>query len=223
MKWGWNISALFYELGYSKLMHEIDGYTLGWLQGLQKLDNARVLDVGAGTGEIDFKLVRAGAREVVAIENNPLMLWRLRSKKKKVQVYEKIKIVDDDVNSGAIVRSGPEPYDVELFRRCLYGSDEENIAILQQGYKLLRNKGLIFIVHPEADKTKYFDNGFNGCAISHMLKWSVADIGSRIAIKYHRYRKEELEELCKTACPDAHISSYPPIRPAYNILTIQKL
>ena len=224
MNWGWYISALFYEVAYSKLMHDIDGYTLGFLAHADKLENSRILDVGAGTGNIDFKLIDAGARKVVSIENNPAMLWRLNAKRKKKQVYfEKTEIKPDDMYSGIIKELGnQERFDVELFRRCLYKEKHLVTEILEQGFDCLHDDGIMFIVHPERDKNRYLDNGFGGIALSHFLKWHISEVGKRIAIDYHRYTQEELVSICKDACRDSCIQVYSPLRPAYNIITVIK-
>ncbi len=223
MNEGWNISAIFYELSYSKLMHDIDGYTIGFLANAGKLKGSRILDAGAGTGNIDFKLVDAGADKVVAVENNPAMLWRLNSKRKKKQEYEdKIHIVDKDMYEGVFDEIANGRFDVQLFRRCLYGSEDKVKHLLSQSYENLSDDGIIFIVHPEADKEKYFDNGFGGVALSHVLKWHISNFGSKTMIDYKRYTQGQLEALCKESCPDSLIEFYSPIRPAYNILTISK-
>ena len=225
MKWGWNLSALFYELSYSKLMHEIDGYTIGFLDNLGKLENSRILDIGAGTGNIDFKLIQGGAKEVIAIENTPAMILRLESKIRKQPEYiKKIKVIKQDAYNGIIQNLGEnEKFDVELFRRVLYKKEDEVRRLLGEGFKSLNDDGIMFIVHPEADKRKYFDNGFEGIALSHVLKWHITDIGETISsIEYNRFTKTELETILKESCPDSYVKNHTPIRPAYNIFTIMK-
>lgn len=224
MKWGWYLSALLYELSYSKLMHDIDGYTIGFLAQAEKLKNSRILDVGAGTGNIDFKLLEAGASEIVAIENNPAMVHKIKSKTALNPDYsERIKVIEKDMYSGVIENIGNcKKFDVELFRRCLYSSEEKVVEVLKEGFKQLNDNGIMFIVHPEANKRKYFDNGFGGVALSHVLKWYISNIGSKTAIEYNRYNVDKLEKMCKEACPGSKVQAYTPIRPAYNILSITK-
>ena len=224
MKWGWYLSALLYELSYSKLMHDIDGYTIGFLAQAEKLKDSRILDVGAGTGNIDFKLLEAGASEIVAVENNAAMVHRIKSKTASRPNYNgKIKVIEEDMYSGVIGNTGNcKKFDVELFRRCLYGSEEKVAGVLREGFEQLNDNGIIFIVHPEADKKKYFDNGFGGTAWSHVLKWHISNIGSKTAIEYHRYNVDKLEGICKEACPGSKVQVYTPIRPAYNILSVTK-
>ncbi|MFT4304000.1 MAG: class I SAM-dependent methyltransferase [Candidatus Woesearchaeota archaeon] len=224
MKSGWSLSASFYdEISYSKLMHDIDGYTNGFLAGSGKLKDSIVLDFGAGTGNMGFKLVEAGAKKVIAIENDPIMLKILHSKRKKKEKYqERIDVIEKSMYDGIFDDIKNQRFDVQLFRRCLYGTEENVRHLLSESFNNLNENGIMFIVHPEADSTKYFSDGFGGIAISHVLKWYISNLGKMLGMEYNRYTQNQLEIICKESCPDSQIDNYPAIRPAYNILTISK-
>jgi len=224
MNWGWSVSSLAYRLCYSKLMHEIDGFTIGSLDRTNKLKGSRILNVGAGEGTIDIKLARAGAQEIVAIENNKFMQRQILGKCKTDPQYNIISVVDVDMYSGVVGKLATEKlFDVILFRRCLYGTTEQTVNLLREAYSGLTENGEIFIVHPEADKKKYFSNERGGIALGHMAKWHISNIGATIrGLDYQRFTTEELEELCIEACPSGKVEMHVPTRPAYNIATITK-
>lgn len=221
--WGWSVSAFLYEFFYSKLVHEIDGYSLGYLA--DRIHGAKVLDAGAGTGNMSFKAIDFGANEVFALDTNQHMISRiLRTQSQKEEYRERLHVVKEDLRDGIITRlSSDNPFDVAFFRRCLYFSRSDSIAVLAETYQNLSEDGLIFIVHPEKDKSIYYDNGNGRFAPAHWLRRQSAHLGLFFnAIEYQPYTKKELEALCSEACSAADIKFLPTIRPAYNFMVIQK-
>jgi 16S rRNA (guanine966-N2)-methyltransferase len=74
-------------------------------------DNARVLDLFAGTGSLGFEALSRGAREVVFVEQNRKSIDIIRRNHEKLRVSESLQIVNKDVLSFLRSYSG-EPFDL---------------------------------------------------------------------------------------------------------------
>lgn len=223
---GWSISAnLSYGgLFYSKLMRYYDGYILGMFKDIIK--GSIVFDVGAGNANFGFEAIKAGAKEVFVIENNPKMIQRIQEKKRTSLQFENLHIVEEDMYSRVIsyLASKNNQPGIVHFKRCLYKKVELVEKVLTESYNILEEKGRIFIIHPTSDKRLYWDDGFGSIAFDHVAKWYYNKLGN--LLKNHErisYTEDELEKICKSACPTGNVEILPNSRPAYNFVSIEKL
>lgn len=74
-------------------------------------EDARVLDLFAGTGNLGIEALSRGAREVVFVEKNPRSILIVRENLKKLKVTEPTQVIQKDVLSYLKSYEG-EPFDV---------------------------------------------------------------------------------------------------------------
>lgn len=67
-----------------------------WLQA--RLSGARCLDLYAGTGALGLEAASRGAAEVLLIENNPLLVQRLRAQLERLRA-EQVRVIAADANA----------------------------------------------------------------------------------------------------------------------------
>lgn len=131
---------------YPKLISSIIG-TSGVANPIP--DNAKVLDLGAGTGNVSAKLMESANRRILAVEKNRTSLAILRDKVKDHLVPDiakeaGVQVIPQDIRS---LRGLPEDFDVILLNNVLYTIDDP-LALLRDARRHLTSEGEIRITGP---------------------------------------------------------------------------
>lgn len=159
LKYGlmWSEYALSYDavLNNTRVYPELIGTLIG--EENSDLDipafDARILDLGAGTGNITKRLADGGTeRLIVALDNNPMMMNILRS---KCQRY----LRQNDSGPGVIATRQDitslfglreEYFDFIFLNNVLYSLDEEHATrCLDEAFRVLKTSGEIRISGPK--------------------------------------------------------------------------
>ncbi len=148
-----------YALSYNNVLNNTDVYPkllstiLGETGEISSIaTDARVLDLGAGTGNISRRLIEGHQRLVVAMENNPIMLSFLRYQCEDYICYDDrgsgVMIIKQDISSLAGI---PDNYfDVVIMNNVLYSLDENDaMACLVEAYRVLKPGGEARISGPQ--------------------------------------------------------------------------
>lgn len=151
----WSEYALLYDriLNRTELYNDLARQMLGQKGALEPPKNgARVLDLGAGTGNLAIRLMNAdGAYFVVAVENNRTMLEKLRHKTKayRTQVFGApgVQCIKQDVTSLNGVED--ESFDLVILNNVLYAVDDYE-SCLKEALRVLKPGGEIRISGPHA-------------------------------------------------------------------------
>ena len=115
--------------------------------------NARILDLGAGTGNITMRLADTGTeRLIVALDNNPMMLNILRSKCQKYLRHDPggpgVIATRQDISS--LFGLKDNYFDYAFLNNVLYSVDENLvISLLREVHRVLKPDGEIRISGPK--------------------------------------------------------------------------
>lgn len=143
---------------YQELLDEVLGET-GREDGLERLGpNARVIDLGAGTGNIALRLAEGGERRnIVAIDKNRFMLGALRSKCQKFLQIDRhqagvIALKQDITNLYGLP---DDQFDVAILNNVLYTLNDP-MRCLREVCRVLRRGGQIRVTGPKKDSNLKF-------------------------------------------------------------------
>lgn len=105
---------------------------------LKKMDNPKILDIGAGTGAYSISLAKLGY-DVSAVELVKHNLMTLKKKSSRVKAFLG--------NALDLSQFSDNEFDVVLLFGPLYHliTEEEKIKCLTEAKRVLKNKGMIFI------------------------------------------------------------------------------
>lgn len=155
----WSEYALSYDLVlnntrvYPELIHTLIGESTPDLE-IPPI-NARILDLGAGTGNITKRLADTGTeRLIVALDNNPMMLNILRSKCHKYLRHDPggpgIIATRQDITS--LFGLKENYFDYAFLNNVLYSIDEKLVGdMLHDVHRVLKPGGEIRISGPKKD------------------------------------------------------------------------
>ncbi len=148
-----------YALSYNNVLNNTDVYPqllsdiLGETGEITAIPpDARVLDLGAGTGNISRRLVEGHNRLVVAMENNPIMLSFLRYQCEDYICYDDrgygVMIIKQDIRSLAGIHDNY--FDVVIMNNVLYSLEEEDaLTCLREVCRVLKPGGEARISGPQ--------------------------------------------------------------------------
>jgi 16S rRNA (guanine(966)-N(2))-methyltransferase RsmD len=118
------------------------------LRSKNKILNARILDLFAGTGAVGFELLSNGAREVVFVEKTKTGVEIIKENARKTKKLERIKIIKEDVLRAleVLVVNG-EKFDI-IFADPPYNIDDEYLENLEQKIpEVLADEGIFILEH----------------------------------------------------------------------------
>lgn len=149
----WSEYALLYDriLNRTELYNDLARQMLGQHGDLEPPpNNAKVLDLGAGTGNLAIRLMNAESDYfVVAVENNRTMLEKLRHKTKTYRTHvfgnPGVECVKQDVTS--LNGIDDDSFDLVLLNNVLYAVDDY-AACLSEAFRVLKPGGEIRISGP---------------------------------------------------------------------------
>ena len=225
--WRWYASALFYELTYIRIAHQLDTELFAYLRG--RTQGAVVADCGCGPGVVTEKLLHRGAAQVFAIDVNPAMIHRVRSRLADAVAAGRVVIVHrafdtlffSDLRARFLAGRG---FDVILFKRSLYLKPEQALPILQAAVASLNPDGVLAMVHadrslrryafgPELRPTRY--------TLYHLINRGFSWLGSRLGSSHYTlYSQVELLNLLRAAAPDRQVELIPSRQRAYHLAAV---
>ena len=134
---------------YPQLLATMIGES-GELPPIEK--NAKVLDMGAGTGNITSRLMAKNERLIVAMENNNIMLSFLRHRCVNHIRYDDqgngVMVVKQDISS--LIGISDNYFDIIIMNNVLYSLDDESATrCLGEAYRVLKPQGEIRISGPQ--------------------------------------------------------------------------
>jgi ubiquinone/menaquinone biosynthesis C-methylase UbiE len=152
----WSEYALSYDrvLNSTKVYPELLDKFTGGYDGVRPIpDDARILDLGAGTGNLAHELIKGGRdRIIVAAENNRVMLELLRTKCKK--------FLRSDTQGGGIIALKQDItslfglddnfFDFVILNNVLYSIQDAD-ACLSEAYRVLKPGGELRLSGPRKD------------------------------------------------------------------------
>lgn len=114
--------------------------------------DVKVLDMGAGTGNITRRLLADKERLIVAMENNPIMLSFLRHRCADQIRYDDqgngVMIVKQDITS--LIGISDNYFDFVIMNNVLYSLDEKSAtSCLNEVYRVLKPQGEVRISGPQ--------------------------------------------------------------------------
>jgi ubiquinone/menaquinone biosynthesis C-methylase UbiE len=115
-------------------------------------NNAWVLDLGAGSGNLALPLARNGNRVIYALENNVAMLQQLKTKCRQHLVDNEsdpgIRAIKQDIQS--LRGIDDESFDVVLMNNVAYTLEDAR-SVFRQAYKKLKPGGEVRVSGPKTD------------------------------------------------------------------------
>lgn len=149
----WSEYALCYDvLEHTQCYPELLDTILGKIGNFDPIPaNARVLDLGAGSGNICSRLMGQG-RVIFAVENNPSMLARLKEKCKNLLRYddEKPGVIPVRQDISSLEGIPTDYFDYAILNNVLYAIDDPG-PCLKAVYERLRDGGQIRLSGPHKD------------------------------------------------------------------------
>jgi len=135
-----------YAVSYDRVLLNYDPYRrlIQDVISVVPRSGSRVVDLGAGTGNVTDALVRAGHR-VTAVEQNNAMLERLRGKK---LAHERVTVVKASVEHLGML--APGSFDAAVMMNVLYAVDDP-FGCLKAVHQILRPKGVLALSTTHAD------------------------------------------------------------------------
>lgn len=107
----------------------------------------KILDLGAGTGNVTLELLKAG-KEVTAVDYNEAMLTRLREKCGEFRAADQLKIVKQNLDSMRIARVDRETFDGVIMQNVLYALKDPE-RVLKLVYDALAPNGILVVSGPK--------------------------------------------------------------------------
>ena len=157
---GWDLMWSDYALSYDRILNntlvypELLDRLIGGYEGVRKIpDEALVLDLGAGTGNLTKKLITAGRDRVIfAAENNRMMLKFLRTKCER--------FLRKDPDGGGVIAFkqditslyglADDYFDFVLLNNVLYAVQDAD-ACLAEAFRVLKPGGELRLSGPRKD------------------------------------------------------------------------
>ncbi len=187
-----------YDQAYSDYTRDVEFYV-----GIATQAGGPVLELGAGTGRLSLALARAGF-EVVAVDNSPAMLARLRAKLEEQprSIQENVSVVEADMS--AYVHNIAFGAVVLPFRVFLHNLDlSSQLRCLRACYAYVRPGGIVAldVFHPSLDSSMASQEPFSRvwrwtddfeCAAGGRILLSEAteyDVQSQRLTSWHRYER----------------------------------
>jgi SAM-dependent methyltransferase len=190
----WDVSALVYQHTYDTAAHRVDERAIAAVQHV--IAGGVVVDAGCGPGVVVPRFVRAGARQVLAVDLSAAMLER-------VPAVGGVTTVAADLQPGAFENlrheHGPNGFDLIWFKRSLYHDDATAVALLSDAYASLRVGGRIVVIHPESSLRRYvLDVQADRTRLAsytayHAFNRLISEVLSRLHV--HTYRHRTAAEL----------------------------
>jgi ubiquinone/menaquinone biosynthesis C-methylase UbiE len=152
----WSEYAISYDrvLNNTKVYPELLDKMIGGYDGVRRVgEDARILDLGAGTGNLAHRLITTGRdRLIFAAENNRIMLEFLRSKCQR--------FLRTDAESGGVIALkqditslfglDDEYFDFVMLNNVLYAVSDAD-ACLKEAYRVLKPGGELRLSGPRQD------------------------------------------------------------------------
>lgn len=141
-RWFWDVYAFFYDvlctlLPYQQMLSDIVG-------GLGVSLGKRVLDVGAGTGNLEVRLVTGHSPvQIDAIDSSPAMLARAR---RKCASFPDVNLIQSD---GAKLEESEDGYDAIVTSNVLYTLSDPR-TVIRQFVRMLKPGGVMVHTTPQA-------------------------------------------------------------------------
>jgi len=152
----WSEYAMSYDrvLNNTRVYPELLDRLIGGHDGMREIpQDASIIDLGAGTGNLAYQLMRTGRdRVIVAAENNRVMLEILRSKCRKFLRPDMegggIIAVKQDVTS--LLGLDDNHFDFAMMNNVLYAVQDPETC-LQEAYRVLKPGGELRLSGPRKD------------------------------------------------------------------------
>lgn len=107
----------------------------------------RILDLGAGTGNVSLELLKAG-KEVTAVDYNEAMLTRLREKCADYRQTEQLKVIKQNLDSMRISNADRGTFDGVILQNVLYAVSRPE-RVLRKAHEALKKNGIIVVSGPK--------------------------------------------------------------------------
>jgi SAM-dependent methyltransferase len=223
----WYLSAIFYRFTFIGIANQVDEEMFAYLGG--KVKGAVVADCGCGPGALAAKLLRRGARRVVAIDGNGGMLSQVAAR------------LPEAVNSGHVIpvqarfsaelferlvaeHPGIRGFDLALFKRSLYMPRGQAVEIVRAAAEHLNPGGKVVVIHPERSLRRYaFGPGMRVRSYTpyHLVNRTLSRLGQRLGLgEYAVYTREELVGLVEEAARGRAVEVIPSKQRAYNLVAV---
>lgn len=176
-----------YSINYEEWASKYDpcNSEMGFLNSLSRINGARVLDLGCGTGRLSYRLAEI-ADYVVGLDNDLLSLDVCEKKKNLTGKTSRCKFIYGDMQTFQF----SETFDSVIFSWSLYQASDMNRAV-KNAAKALNDKGTLIVIQPfGGDQEEIFDVEYK---------------------KIHRTYTEILEEqtnLCKLCFLDVNVHDF---------------
>ena len=155
---------------------------------LKRIDNPKIIDIGAGTGRYSIDLADEGY-DVTAVELVKHNLMTLRSKSSKVKAFWG--------NATKMDRFDDNSFDIVLLFGPMYHliSDTEKIKALSEAKRIVKSGGFILISYYMNDYA-IIKHGFMERKIKDSIKSNLIDSGFHVTPKYDDlYSMGRLEDI----------------------------
>ena len=158
-----------------------------WLDSVNRLDNAKILEIGCGTGSSVVALAEQGARvTAIDVDESALSVAKDRCK-----IYG-LKVDLQLLNAVDLSNTFPDAnFDLVTFSACLeHMTIDERLASLKNAWKILRTGGFLVVIGTP-NRLWYFDNHTSMLPFFHWLP-------DKLAFKYSQFSpRENFRELYK--------------------------
>jgi SAM-dependent methyltransferase len=213
------VSALTYRWTYLRVVDEVDADLFAFLG--DRLRGAHVIDCGCGPGITSEKLLRAGARSLLAVDGAASMVRQARA---RLAGFGTARVRHAYVDA-TFLRGPVQRPDIVLFKRSLYAGGTAAVETLRAAVDAVGTGGMVVVVHPERSLLPY---AFGRPArlrrhtAYHLLNRVVSRAAARLGLgEYRVYTRAELIELARGAArAEDEVVAAPVTQDAYNIVAI---
>ena len=224
----WYISAFLYRITYSRIAHQLDDEMIDFLGDL--VSGGLVADCGCGPGIVAEKFLSAGAKRIVTIDVNPMMLYQTRRRLEKATRNGSVVTIQAAFEPQLFRRlyqqiTGSIGFDVILFKRSLYLKPENAFPILRAAAATLSEDGVLVVIHPDRSLRNYIFGGLNNGSFLpfHLVIRSMSILGEKLGLgTYTLYNREELVQFVSEAVTPLQAEVIPSQQKAYNLVAVRK-